>query len=251
MKLPIVSRDFATSQWIAYSSGEEPIPASENIDYLGPEDDQILNEVELEDLIDGLDMIRQKYDEMYPKGFPKSVGGRVESDLVEIVHSTLSEFATPGQLSHIGFWRWLSNVAYKGYFWRFIDWRFKERNQINWALTSSRNLKETLFFRCWIRGQKMHDSMLPDPYEYSKKGTGDFWRSHLLRTDLGKDRAFVKAFLDFNFEPDGTRRISDTALRGKLIPGIRAWSSMATFTHLSYEECTAIISRIWEIEENR
>ena len=94
----------------------------------------------------------------------------------------------------------------------------------------------------------MHDPKCDDPYEYAKRGTGDFWRSHILRTDLGKDRTFVRAFLDFNFDADGTRKISDKKLRANLIPGLRAWASMGTFSHLSYEECTEIIAMIWKAE---
>ena len=103
-----------------------------------------------------------------------------------------------------------------------------------------------MYFRCWVRGHKLHSPDDPDPYFYAKKGTGDFWRSHILRTDVGKDRNFVKAFLDFNFANDGTRLVSDPKLRGKLIPGVRAWTSMASFSHLSYEECTDILTEIWE-----
>ena len=75
----------------------------------------------------------------------------------------------------------------------------------------------------------MHDPKCDDLYEYAKRGTGDFWRSHILRTDLGKDRTFVRAFLDFNFDADGTRKISDKASR-EFDSGLRAWASMETFS---------------------
>lgn len=250
MKLPRINRDTAISQWNAHYIGEGTISLNGELDYAGDEDWPVLTDIELEDLIDELDAVRQKYDEKYPNGFSRSVGGLIEADMVEPVHKHLSAFATPHQLCDIGFWRWLSNVANNGYFWKFIAWRFEERNQINWAITSSRNLRETLFYRCWLRGHRMYDPKRADPYEYAKRGTGDVWRSHILRTDLGKDRTFVEAFLDFNFAPDGTRHISDTELRAKLIPGLRAWASMGTFTHLSYKECTDIITMIWESEKS-
>jgi len=250
MRLPRISRDTAIKQWNAHDAGEGTLSLNGELDYIGDEAFPQLNDIELEDLMEGLDSVRQKYDYQYPDGFPKSAGGRIESDMVAPVHKCLSTIATPAQLCDIGFWRWLSNVANNGYFWNFVDWRFKERNQINWAITSSRNLKETLFFRCWLRGHRMYDASRADPYEYAKKGTGDFWRSHILRTDLGKDRTFVEAFLDFNFAPDGTRHISDKKLRAKLIPGLRAWASMGRFSHLSYEECTEIIALIWESENS-
>lgn len=248
MRAPWISRDTAIKQWNAHETGEGTLGLNGEIDYIGDEGMPLLTDIELEDFIEELDAVRQKYDEQYPDGVPKSAGGRIESDMVEPVHKHLSSLATPDQLCEIGFWRWLSNVANNGYFWDFIDWRFQQRNQINWAITSSRNLKETLFFRCWLRGHRMHDPKRDDPYEYAKRGTGDFWRSHILRTDLGKDRVFVRAFLDFNFAADGTRKISDNKLRAILIPGLRAWASMGTFSHLSYEECTDIIAMIWAAE---
>lgn len=250
MRIPLVSENFAVSQWNSYAAGGDPLPIAGQIDYLGPDGEQVLNEVELEDLYEDLESVRFKYDSQYPDGFPKSLGGRIESELVVPIHKTLSSLATPGQLSHVGFWRWLSNVAHRGKFWQFIDWRFEERQQVNWAITSPRNLKESLFFRCWVRGEKMYNPELPDPYRYAKMGTGDFWRSHILRQDFGKDRAFVEAFLDFNFDPDGTRHISDTKLRKNLIPAVRAWSSMATFSQLSYDECTEVLKRLWEAEDS-
>jgi hypothetical protein len=248
MRLPTITQDTSISQWNSLASGDAPPPLTGNIDYIGEEADAKLNEVELEDLFDELDAIREKYNKQYKDGVPKSAGGRIESEMVEPIHQAFLVLATPGQLSNIGFWRWLSNVAYRGKFWDFIDWRFDERQQVNWAITSPRSLKESLFFRCWLRGHKMYNPESPDPYKYARMGTGDFWRSHVLRQDFGKDRTFVEAFLDFNFTSDGTRNISDAQLRKKLIPGVRAWCSMATFSHLSHGEITAILSKIWEQE---
>jgi hypothetical protein len=248
MRLPQINSDTAIKQWNAHDAGKGSISLNGQINYIGDEELPLLSDIELEGLIEELDAIRQNYDEKYPDGLPKNAGGRFDAEIVEPIHKHLSLLATPDKLCQIGFWRWLSNVASNGYFWDLIAWRFEQRTQVNWAITSPRKLKETLFFRCWLRGHRMLDPKRDDPYEYAKKGDSEFWRSHILRSDLGKDRVFVEAFLDFNFAPDGTRNISNKKLRTNLIPGLRAWASMGTFSHLSYEECTDIITMIWDAE---
>ena len=88
----------------------------------------------------------------------------------------------------------------------------------------------------------MYDPDLADPYEYAKKGSSDVWRSQILRQDFGKDRNFVKAFLDFCWDENGDRRIGDTKLRTQLIPALRSWTSNASYEHLTYDECLELIT---------
>ena len=90
----------------------------------------------------------------------------------------------------------------------------------------------------------MYDEAQADPYHYAKLGAADVWRSHILRQDFGADREFVKALLDTIYDEDGVTKVTTTELRKVLIPAIRAWTSHASFSHLSYEECKQVISEL-------
>ena len=90
----------------------------------------------------------------------------------------------------------------------------------------------------------MVDDALPDPYLYAKKGSSDFWRSHVFRQEFGRDREFVKAFIDTVYSPDGATKVGTNELRKKLIPALRAWTSGATFAHLSYEQSFELIQQL-------
>ena len=102
MRVPRISRDTAIKQWNAHEAGEGTIGLNGAIDYIGEEETPLLTDIELEDLIEELDAVRQKYNEQYPDGVPKSAGGRIESDMVEPVHKHLSSLATPDRLCEIG-----------------------------------------------------------------------------------------------------------------------------------------------------
>ena len=83
-----------------------------------------------------------------------------------------------------------------------------------------------------------------DPYKYARIGSSEIWRSHILRVELGKDREFVKAFLDTLYDSNGEIQIPTKELRTKLIPSLRAWASSASFSHLSYDENLKLIEHL-------
>ena len=242
MRVPSISNDLAIRVWNTHAAGSIPDLSGEHYDYIGDGDDEALTELELSDLVDDLEQIKIDYEGKVSK----STAGAIDSAIVEPVHSALRDIATPFQLSQLGFWRWLSNIASEGAFWRFIMWRLNTNHQINWGITSPAQIIEVYFYRAWLRGHKMLDESLPDPYAYAKKGSSDFWRSHVLRQDFGRDREFVKAFLDTVYDENGVTLVGTTELRTKLIPALRAWTSSATFTHLSYKECLDLISELRE-----
>ena len=180
----------------------------------------------------------------YPKTLSKSDGGKIDSQLPEIVHEELRHLINVHQAAQIGFWRWLSNVACEGYFWDFIKWRIGGEQMSNWGITTPGSIIEVYFYRAWLRGQKMYEPTDADPYKYAKMGASDVWRSHILRQDFGRDREFVKAFLDTIYDASGKTVIGTTEMRTKLIPALRAWTSSASFSHLSYNENLELIDHL-------
>ena len=248
MRLPIITNDTATAVWNAMNESGEFNTGSVSVEFLGEETDNPLTNMDIEELMNALDGVKAKYKGKFANGQPRALGGQVDVDLIEPIHSICSKFADVGQLSDLGFWRWLSNVAMGGYFWNFIAWRYEKKEQVNWGITSPRNAVEVLLYRSWLRGPKMFDPSLEDPYEYAKRGTSDVWRSHILRQDFGKDANFVRAFLDSCWDKQGNRVLSDTKIRQQLIPSLRSWTSNATNTHLSYSECVKLIKERAEAE---
>ena len=214
------------------------------MDFIGDDaDDLTFSDLDLESLYDELLNIKSKY----AGKKTKSTGGLIDTDIVETVHKTLSEVqASAFQLSQLGFWRWLSNVSCNGGLWEFIKWRFNSDTQINWGITSPGSIIEVYFYRAWLRGHRMFDESLKDPYKYAKLGSSDVWRSHILRQEFGRDREFVKAFLDTIYDSAGKTMIGTNDLRRKFIPALRAWTSNSTFSHLTYKENIKLLKTLRE-----
>ena len=243
MKLPTITNDQATVAWNSMRDHDSYDASEIALDYVGSDDDaESFSDLELFELNDALLDIRHKFSEKNKK----STGGLIDAEIVEPVHKCLSEHATAYQLSQLGFWRWLSNISFNGSLWQFIKWRFESEQQINWGITSPGSIIEVYFYRAWLRGHKMYDAKAEDPYHYARLGSSDVWRSHILRQDFGRDREFVKAFLDTVHDENGRVQVGTLELRTKVIPALRAWTSGSTFSHLSYRECMELIKRLRE-----
>jgi hypothetical protein len=247
MKLQSIQRELANDIWNERNKDENYQPAINiNIEEIG-DYDQTLSDLELEELVDGLRDIQSRFEGRNNK----ATGGLIDSEVCVLVHQQISRIAYPRELSNIGFWRWLSNIASEGYFWKFIKWRFPEKpkkplNPVNWGIASSGSIIEVYFYRAWLRGYKMYDSSRSDPYHYAKIGGSDIWRSHILRQDFGRDIEFIKAFLDTLHDKNGKQIVGTENLRTILIPGVRSWTSSGSFSHLNYEESMSLIKRIHE-----
>jgi len=251
MRIPTISNETATTIWVAMEDKGQCDASDLPIEFVGDDSHARLTSLDLSDLADDLDAIHEEFKKKYPNGLPKSAGGQVDSQIVVPVHKHLSALADISQLSQIGFWRWLSNSASNGKFWRFIEWRFsdkdgKPKQQINWGITNPSRLYEVYLFRAWLRAHMMYDDTSADPYEYAKKGGSDIWRSHILRQDFGRDLNFRKAFLDVLIDSDGNPLVTTRALREEVIPAIRAWTSGGSFSHLTYDEAADLIKILVE-----
>lgn len=230
--VPAITNDIAGKIWNGFRAGREVDLGIYPIDYFGDPEGQIFGDLDLDDVFEDFENIRLEFKDKNMKAH----GGEIDSAIIEPLHRALTEYCSPYQLSQLGFWRWLSHVAKNGYFWHFIDWRYSSDQQVNWGITSQSSIIEVYLYRAWLRGQKMFDKTLPDPYKYARLGSSDVWRSHILRQDFGQDREFVKAFLDTIYDKNGKTVVGTNELRKVLIPAIRAWTSSASFSHLTYEE---------------
>jgi len=243
MKLRVISRDDASNAWIARFRGED-FEESQLVYSHIPEDDslQTLSVIELDELVEELENIKDQFSNGEGCFKGKSHAESCDAAVVEPVHRVLSKYATPYQLSHVGFWQYLSNIACQGFFWNFISWRYSGSDkQSNWGMVAQSSLAEIYFYRAWARGHRMYDQSLADPYEFAKKGAVDNWRSHILRVEQGFDQEFVKAF----FVVVDEDKIKAPDIRNKLIPAIKIWQSNAGFFSLSYEEAKTLLRHIY------
>ncbi len=242
MRLPSISNDQASIAWNAMANHDAFDAHKMMIDSIGDDDDDIIfGDLDLEPLCSCLADIKAKYADKNKK----TVAGALDAEVIEPLHKILLEAkVTPFQLSQLGFWRWLSNIACNGHFWRFIKWRFEGDQLVNWGITSQGQIIEVYFYRAWLRAHKMFDASSLNPYRYATIGSSDVWRSHILRQDFGRDRDFVKAFLDTIYDDNGITVVGTQELRTNLIPALRAWTSNSTYSHLSYKENLKLIANL-------
>ena len=239
MRLRSISSAAAGVAWEAHNQNNSFDVSTISVDSIGSDDD-VITDLTLDSLVERLGEVK----EATGGKISKISGGAIDSKITEIVHSELSPLASVYQFSQIGFWRWLSNVANSGFFWEFIMWRFNGDVRVNWGITTQSQIIEVYLYRAWLRGHKMYDVRESDPYRYAKLGSSDVWRSHILRQDFGRDREFVKAFLDSIYNDKGKTVIQTKELREQVVPALRAWTSGSTFTHLSYKENLELIRKL-------
>jgi hypothetical protein len=242
MRIPSITNDQATDAWNSLSDhGVFENAGSMVLDYIDAEDQDSFSDLDLMALTEELENIKFRF-----KGKNlKQHGGYIDAAIVEPLHRTLYDAEISAkQLSQLGFWRWMSNIACDNYFWHFIKWRYQSNIQQNWGITSLASIIEVYFYRAWLRGHKMFEPNSVDPYYYAKKGSSDVWRSHILRQEFGKDKNFVKAFLDTIYDESGTTKVGTQELRTELIPALRVWSSNATYSHLTYKENFELIKSL-------
>ena len=242
MRVPTITNDQASIAWNALNDHDVFENVSELvIDYVGDETEPVFSDLDFSNFADELATIKMKYDGKNKK----IIGGLIDSDIVEPIHRTLhSAGIEPYQLCNLGFWRWMSNVACDGDFWRFISWRYGSDIQQNWGITSVSSMIEVYFYRAWLRAHKMYSPDESDPYFYARIGSSDVWRSHILRQDFGRDKEFVKALLDTIYGQNGKTLVGTEELRTKLVPALRAWSSNSSFSHLTYSENLELIKTL-------
>jgi hypothetical protein len=191
MRVPQISNEQAHVAWNAMNDAGEYDASEVAFEYIGSsEDDEVFTDIELMDLHDDLLGIIDKFSGKNKK----NIGGQIDSEVVASVYNAVVGKVGVYQLSQIGFWRWLSNIANSGSFWKFVKWRFESDKQVNWGITSPGSIIEVYFYRAWLRGHKMFDANLSDPFHYAKLGSSDVWRSHILRQDFGRGLIYMTPY---------------------------------------------------------
>lgn len=112
------------------------------------------------------------------------------------------------------------------------------------------NAREVLFFRLWIRAEMARIVEAPDvasdPYEFAIRGSVEFWRSHLLRVLYAQHRAFLQAFVNFQFPSSacGAPRLTIPEIR-QLAKDLAKACANVTVEMLNREQSSAFIERVW------
>lgn len=112
------------------------------------------------------------------------------------------------------------------------------------------NAKEVLFFRLWIRAEmgRLVDGAddASKVYEYARGGSVEFWRSHLLRVLYAQHRAFLQAFVDFQFPgPDRNEpRLTIPEIR-QLAKDLAKACANVSVELLDRNQSKAFIKRVW------
>ncbi len=246
--LPSLSRDDATEIWVRRVRNEKVDAGAYSVSNVIEDDPTLekLNEQLLVNLRDNLETTRQSYSTS--EGIcKKSFSSDIDAEVALYVHQWCLELKLdPFQLSHIGFWAWLSQLALDGYFWHFIHWRTKgpqddrEPAKKNWAIGRISDLHDFYFAGAWLRAHKVYDPLLSDPYRFAKMGGTENWKKQILRVEVGWDIEFVRAFLEVIEEGN----YSVNAVREKIVPPLRAWTSSANFSNLDFEESKKLIRHL-------
>jgi hypothetical protein len=109
--------------------------------------------------------------------------------------------------------------------------------------------KETLFFRLWIRAE-MGKSDSEDQWEFVRPGMIDFWRSHVFRQVYAHHRAFLHAFVDFQFpsssNPDRQKAQLSTPKIRILAHELSLACANVVIETLNQTQCAALIQRVYE-----
>lgn len=241
---PLIEKDEAHEIFKALSAGrtyENP-----EVEYWrDSEFPERLLDTDLEDLAEELDSaiapLKRKYEKL-----SRSSGAELDTVVAPIIRSHLDQLVDPKGMHRLGFWRWLSNAAVGGYFWRLIDFRFSgeaKRAEINWAITDKFSDRfETYLFRIYCKAGFFRTLDPARSVEFSARGGSEEWRSNIFRLEIGKSPTFVHAWLAFAEE----QQLNSSRIRSSLVPSLRAWLSSGAFAHLSFEESKELIKNIYE-----
>ena len=145
------------------------------------------------------------------KGSQKTI--RLEADASVIVHSALRGYEEAITMD-LDFWTY---VAF-AFFEPFISWRYNlQDGSIEGGVIDNfggGNKMENLMFRLWCRAELVFDPSSADQYYIARRGSIDFWRSHVLRQRYGNVRNFTRCFVLFQYpDPKKDERLTINQIR--------------------------------------
>ena len=249
-RLPTINRDEATEVWVKRSRGHDVHLDSISLDVSPHDMPEIdtLTDADLDELKGQLQMTKESYSDD-SGACRRAFVSEVDAEVTQYVHEFVTSLGlSPFQLSQVDFWAWLSHVPCDGFFWDFIDWRYKKDQGMPpkkyWGICRLSEFHEIYFAGSWLRAHKVFDSRLDDPYQFTRIGGNDNWRNQILRVDVGLDSEFIKALVEIIEEGGYTR----SAVREKIVPPLRAWTSSANFANLDYEASKRLIKHLIKVE---
>lgn len=176
---------------------------------------------------------------------PRNRAKDFEAGACGIVHRELR--LTPAVAGCAEFWSWLNFCAVGGAFVNLVKWRFGNETSDeprNFGVTNSASIFEGLLARLWLRGEVGYDPTASDPYELSKRGDIDIWRSHVIRQEYGRCPIVRRALIRFQY-PDaaGRKTLSNNQLR-ELVKLIRIGEASTAYELLDETEVAEIIKEL-------
>lgn len=198
MKYPVLTRDNVAH--LAMLGRKERLAALKSLaDERGEGDD--FDESHVLALGNQLGKLAKKLGDSPKKGTAKAI--RLEADASAIVHAALRKYDDAIKMD-LDFWTFIAFA----YFDRFIGWRYNlDDGPLSTGAVKNYgggNRQENLMFRLWCRAELVYDSTHADPYYIAKRGSIDFWRSHILRPRYASVRNFTRRFVLFQY-PDGLK----------------------------------------------
>jgi hypothetical protein len=145
-------------------------------------------------------------------------------------------------LSDPDFWTWLATVHFRDV----VEWRYNNPEKGcdlgNYGIGSR---AENLIYRFWLRGELGYDKNTADPYELTRRGDIDFWRSHVFRRRFASARSFVRAWLKFQFPFDGSVSKLTIGQIRELVKRVNRVKTNLVLELLDEGEATSLINDEW------
>lgn len=198
MKYPVLSRE-SVLRLVALPRKERMSEAKAAIEMRGEGDEFV--DAPVVELTARLNKLMKKLGDSPKKGTKQTI--QLESDAAVAVHDTLKQYA-PAILMDLDFWAYLALSPLE----RFVAWRYAvgpgpipASGMANFGAVKR---SENLLFRLWSRAELVYDVKHADPYTVARRGSVDFWRSHVLRQNFCNARTFARGFVLFQY-PDGKK----------------------------------------------
>jgi hypothetical protein len=174
-----------------------------------------------------------------------------ESDGAVALHRALPR-EHPG-LRDEGFWTWFACVPARDVVLARYGAPAPEAKDKNGALRSplpdranfvGAGARETLPFRLWIRAEMGFDPDAEDPYGAVRPGMVDFWRSHVFRQLFAHHRAFLRAWIDFQFPGAADGPKLNTKQVREMAKELSQSCATVCVEALDQAQCAAMIARV-------
>lgn len=237
MKYPVLTKD-AVARLAALPRAERRVELRSLIEERGEGDD--FDESHVLDLVNRLDKLMKKFGGSPKKGSQQTI--RLEAEMAVVVHVALHRYVR-AITTDLDFWTYLAFAHCD----RFIAWRY---NLNSGPLPRSAvenfgggNRQENLIFRLWCRAELVYDPTHADPYYIAKRGSIDFWRSHVLRQRYANVRNLTRRLVLFQY-PDEKKgeRLSIAGIR-ELAKRLYRLKSNMVFEILDENEIEKLLKR--------